>query len=90
MLLRLKAWYKGLTPLTQLSIAFLVTWIIWFASSLLGDKVFYKEKHSLADHLFNATWMAIFMTPLYAWNKVKAVFKTKRNNPVTDGLEKQL
>lgn len=88
MLLKLKTWYRALTPLSQLSIILLANWIIWFISSLLEDKIFYEGRHSLTHHILNAVCMSLFMTLLFAWNKVKKLFKSKGSNHATNGMNK--
>jgi len=89
MLLKLKIWYEALTSLQQLIIILLANWILWFICFLLEDKVFYEEKRQLTHHIFDATFMALFMTPLYAWGKVKAVFKSKVVDQMTNDVDKQ-
>jgi len=77
---RFNRWCNSLTPLKQVAVAFIFNWFLWFIGSLLGDSVFYDEKHSLTYHVFNATWMAAFMTVPFNWKGVKALFK-HNNNP---------
>lgn len=77
MQLRLKIWYKNLVPLKQLAILFFINGIIWFVFSLLTETLFFDEHHSLAYHVFDATWMAFFQITLFNWDKIKAVWKGK-------------
>ena len=80
MLVRLKTWYKSLTPLKQLGIIFLASWVEWFIASLSKNIVFDDEKHTLTYHIFDAVWMALFQTILFNWDKVKAISKRKGSN----------
>ena len=83
--MRLKVWYKNLTPAQHLSISFLITFIIWFIGSLAGDKMFFLRSQSLAHHIFNATLNAFFMTSFFNWEKVKLLFKREnKDNIIVD------
>jgi hypothetical protein len=72
-------WYNDLTPLKQLTGFFIFYWCLWLISSLLGDKFFFDEQHSWGYHIFDATWMAFFMTICFNWPKLKAMFKRDSN-----------
>ena len=74
--MRLNIWYRSLTPIKQLTISFLTNWIIWFMASLIGDRVFLNEKHSLTYHIFHAAWFASLMTIAFNWKKIKSLFKS--------------
>jgi len=87
MLMRLHNWYKNLTPLQQLGILFIINWIIWFIGSLIEESVFYNEEHSWIYHIFNATWMAFFMTIPFNWKKVKFLFKKQPDRNTIDANE---
>lgn len=78
--MRLKLWYRNLQPVQQLGAMLLINWIIWLTSSFCKDIIFDEAKHTLAYHVFNATWMALLLTPLFNWKKVRAIFKSKSNN----------
>ena len=69
---------KNLSPKKQLCFCFVLNWVIWFLGSLLTDKVFYAENHSLSHHIFNATCMALFMTILFGWKQIKALFSRNK------------
>jgi len=78
--MKLNVWYKNLKPLKQLGISFLANWIIWFIASLTKDKMFFDEKHSLIYHIFDAIWMAFFMTILFNWKKAQLLFKSNNGH----------
>ena len=79
MLKRYNKWYNNLTALKQLTVSFTINWFVWLFGSLLGDKIFFDEQHSWGYHIFDATWMAFFMTILYNWTTVKTLFKRDKN-----------
>ena len=74
--MRLNIWYRSLTPIKQLTILFLTNWIIWFMASLIGNRVFFDEKHPLIYHIFHAAWFAFIMTIAFDWKKIKSLFKS--------------
>jgi len=78
--MRLNSWYKNLTPLKQPGILLPANWIIWFTAWLIGDNVFFDEKHSLIYHIFHATWMALFITIVFNPGKIKSFFKGNSNS----------
>lgn len=78
-------WYRNLTPLKQLIISFVSNWIFWFISGLIRDKVFFEEERSLIYHIFGATWMALFMTSLFNYRKIKSIFKSNDSHTGTEG-----
>ena len=72
---RFSRWFNSLTPPKRVATTFIFNWLFWFIGSLLEDRVFYNEPHSLTFHVFHATWMASFMTVLFNWKELKVVFK---------------
>ncbi len=81
MFAQLTHWYQALTPLKQLIISFLLTWIFWLAAWLIGERVFFDESMSWAYHFFHATWMAFFTIVPFNWKRIKAGLKENMKPP---------
>lgn len=76
---RFSRWYNSLTHLKRVAVTFTFNLLFWFIGSLLEDRIFFDEQHSLAYHVFHATWMASFMTVLFNWKELKVLFKRVNN-----------
>jgi hypothetical protein len=73
---KIKSWYKGLPVKQQMIVFFLVQWFYWFAAWILFDFVWPDEKPaSILSMLFKASWMAIWMTVIFNWSKIKQLRK---------------
>ena len=82
MIKRIKEWYKSLSSNQRLAIHFCIQWLYWFLVWIVMEKVWPDdEPKTIGSILFTATWMAVWMTTLFEWKKVKALFTRKK----TDG-----
>lgn len=70
--------YKQFSALKQLCILFGINWICWFIFSIIGDRFFYEERHSMGYHLFDATFMALCWTLFWNYTALKLLFSPKR------------
>ncbi len=80
MFIRVRVWYNNSTPLKQVAICFLLSWIALFIMNLIGDKLFFEktEAHSMAHQLWGATREAIIITLIINWRKINVLLKRKQ------------
>ena len=82
MIEKIKAWYKKLSNSSQLLVLVISWFVYWTIFKLLFDTVWPDdESQTYTARILQGLWMAIWMTTLSNWKKVKLLFK--RNTPTS-------
>jgi hypothetical protein len=66
-------WYKKQSPLKQIAILFLLSYIIWFFALWLSDKFLLDNKHSFAYYILDTLVMSVLMTLGFGWGTIKSI-----------------
>lgn len=84
MIIRFKNWYKRLSLLQRLLCILCGNWIFWFITWPIGRWVF-EQPLSLKKNIFDATFMAFWMTLIFHWKLIVSLFTSKQeHNEIAD------
>ena len=78
MITKIKEWFKRLSNSSQLIVLFISWFIYWILFELLFDAVWPDdEPETYTARILQGVWMAIWMTTLSNWKKVKLLFSCR-------------
>ena len=78
-MLRLHKFYLSLSPLKQLFILFVLNGIFWYLAWAFYTYWFNEAQKPFLSRIMYAAWMSFVITIPLNWNKVKLIFKNRRN-----------
>jgi len=78
---RIFEWYLALGNTRQVGVLFMLQFTYWAICWFIFKKVWPDdEPFTWPELLFQSTWMALWMTTMFHWKKVKLLFKKKQKD----------
>lgn len=72
--------YNALSDRGKLVASFAAQWIYWLLAWWLFKKVWPDDEPlTVSELLFTATWMALWMTVIFQWRRLKNMLRKKKN-----------
>jgi hypothetical protein len=75
---KIKTWFKSLSNGGQLLVVFVAWWIYWLLFKFLFDAIWPDDNsETYTNRALEGMWMAVWMTTVSNWSKVKRLYKKK-------------